>query len=185
MSLIGFLATTWIRIAKRAMCGKHGELMSRSQLVFSVAQLKEIQGLLAQFSQQADVRCAILADMSGQVIVSWAARTGTDLDSISALAAGNIMATLEIGRLLGGQRACNMVVQEHDDMTILVARVGQGLLLLVATARDVPLGWSRLTIKRAIDRILPIVGTAAMVAPPPGISDDFEHIFSSQLDSIW
>ncbi len=159
--------------------------MSRSQLVFSVAQLNELQGLLAQFSQQADVRCAILGDLSGQDIVSWAVREGTDLGSISALAAGNLMATLEVGRLLGGQRACNMVVQEHEDMTILVARVGQGLLLLLATARDVPLGWSRLAIKRAIDRILPIVGTAAMTPPPPGISDDFEHSFSAQLDSIW
>ncbi|NTU82664.1 MAG: roadblock/LC7 domain-containing protein [Chloroflexales bacterium] len=159
--------------------------MSRSQLVLSVAQLNELQGLLAQFSQQADVRCAILGDLSGQDIVSWAGRDGADLGSVAALAAGDLMATLEIGRLLGGQRACNMIVQEHEDMTILVARVGQGLLLLLATARDVPLGWSRLALKRAIDRILPIVGKAANTPPPPGISDDFAQSFSSQLDSIW
>lgn len=159
--------------------------MAQSQLVLSVAQLNELHGLLAQFSQQADVRCAILGDLSGQDIVSWTAQTDTDRSSVAALAAGDLMATLEIGRLLGGKRACNLIIQEHDDLTILVARVGQGLLLLLATAKDVPLGWSRLSIKRAIDRILPIVGTAANVPPPPGISDDFERSFTAQLDSIW
>jgi predicted regulator of Ras-like GTPase activity (Roadblock/LC7/MglB family) len=159
--------------------------MARSQLVLSVSQLHELRALLAQLGQQADIFCVFLGDMSGQDIVSWNARNDTDVSSIAALAAGDLMATLEIGRLLGGKRACNLIVQEHDDLTILVARVGEALLLLLATARDVPLGWARLAIKRTTDRILPIVGAAAMTPPPAGISDDFERSFNAQLDTIW
>jgi predicted regulator of Ras-like GTPase activity (Roadblock/LC7/MglB family) len=161
--------------------------MARSQLVLSVTQLGELRDLLAQFSQQAEVRCTFLGDLSGQEIASWDARSDTDLASVAALAAGDLMATLEIGRLLGGRRTCNLVVQEHDDLTILVARVGEGLLLLLATAKDVPLGWSRLALKRATARILDIVGAAAAAPPPPppAFGDDFERSFGAQLDSIW
>lgn len=159
--------------------------MARSTLVLSPAQLQELRGMLAQVAQQADVRCAFLGDLSGQDIVSWSDRLNVDMSSVAALAAGDLMATIEIGRMLGGSRSCNLVVQEHDELTILVARVGEALLLLLATARDVPLGWSRLAIKRLTDRILPIVGKAALVPPPPAVNDDFERSFSAQLDSIW
>ncbi|NJN18621.1 MAG: roadblock/LC7 domain-containing protein [Oscillochloris sp.] len=159
--------------------------MAQSQLVLSVQQLTEIRNTLAQLGQQADVRCALLADMSGQDIVSWEPRGGTDTASIAALAAGDLMATLEVGRMLGGRRACNLIVQEHDDLTILIGRVGEGLLLLLAMAKDVPLGWSRLALKRTSDRILSVVGSAAMTPPPPAVSEDFEQNFAAQLDSIW
>ncbi|MBX0329214.1 hypothetical protein K2Z83_16190 [Oscillochloris sp. ZM17-4] len=159
--------------------------MSRSQLVLSASQLQELRQLLAQFSQQVDVRFAFLGDLSGLDIVSWDGRSETDVGSVAALAAGDMMATLEVGRLLGGKRACNLIVQEHDDLTILISRVGEGLLLLLATARDVPLGWSRLAMKRSTDRILAIVGSAAMVPPPDAISEDFERSFAAQLDNIW
>ncbi|NTV62269.1 MAG: roadblock/LC7 domain-containing protein [Oscillochloris sp.] len=159
--------------------------MARSQLVLSAAQLQELRQLLAQFGQQADVRFAFLGDLSGLDIVSWDGRSETDVGSVAALAAGDMMATMEVGRLLGGKRTCNLIVQEHDDLTILMARVGEALLLLLATSRDVPLGWSRLAIKRTSDRILAIVGSAAMVPPPEAITDDFERSFAAQLDNLW
>jgi predicted regulator of Ras-like GTPase activity (Roadblock/LC7/MglB family) len=159
--------------------------MARSQLVLSIQQLQELKQLLSQFSQQADVRFAMLGDLSGLDIVSWDCGSDTDIGSVAALSAGDMMATMEVGRLLGGKRACNLIVQEHDDLTILIARVGESLLLLLATARDVPLGWSRLAIKRSTDRILAVVGSAAMVPPPDAISEDFERSFASQIDNIW
>ncbi len=159
--------------------------MARSQLILSVGQLQELRQLLAQFGQQADVRFVFLGDLSGLDIVSWDGRDSTDVGSVAALAAGDMMATLEVGRLLGGKRACNLIVQEHDELTILIGRVGEALLLLLATARDVPLGWSRLAMKRASDRILAIVGSAAMAPPPDAISEDFERSFAAQLDKIW
>ena len=159
--------------------------MARSQLVLTPAQLHEIRTVLSQFAQQAEVHCALLADFSGQDIVSWDGRGGVDSSTIAALAAGDLMATMEIGRMLGGKRACNLIVQEHDDLTILMSRVGEGLLLLLATAKDVPLGWARLAIKRASDKIVAVVGAAAMVPPPAAVNDDFVRDFAAQLDTIW
>ncbi|MCU0491082.1 MAG: roadblock/LC7 domain-containing protein [Chloroflexaceae bacterium] len=159
--------------------------MTRSQLLLSVEQLGELRACLEGLSQQGDVRFTMLGDLSGQEIVSWDARNDLDTPSIAALIAGDLMATLEIGRMLGGKRTCNLIIQEHEDMTILVGRVGEGLLLLLATAKDVPLGWARLALKRSVDRILAIVGTAAMTPPPSAVSDDFEMNFAAQIESIW
>ena len=159
--------------------------MTHSQLVLAPAQLNEIRTTLSQLGQQADVRMAMLGDLSGQDIVCWSGRDEVDSSSIAALAAGDLMATLEIGRMLGGKRACKLIVQEHDDLTILVGRVGESLLLLIATAKDVPLGWARLEVKRSAEKLLAVVGAAALVPPPAAVSDDFEHNFAAQLDSIW
>jgi predicted regulator of Ras-like GTPase activity (Roadblock/LC7/MglB family) len=159
--------------------------MTRSQVVLAPAQMNEIRAAMGQLGQQADVRLVMLGDLSGQDMVSWSGRAEVDTSSVAALAAGDLMATLEVGRMLGGKRACNLIVQEHDDLTILIGRVGEGLLLLLATAKDVPLGWSRLAVKRTADKLLAIVGAAAMVPPPDAVSDDFERSFAAQLDTIW
>lgn len=159
--------------------------MRHAQLMLAPTLLNEIRALFAQLGQQVEVRLAMLGDLSGQDMVSWSGPGAVDTASVAALAAGDLMATLEVGRMLGGRRACNLIVQEHDDLTILVGRVGEGLLLLLATTKDVPLGWSRLAVKRTADKILALVGSAAMVPPPVAVDDDFERSFAAQLDTLW
>lgn len=159
--------------------------MNRSGLVLSIAQLGELRATLEQLAQQSGVRCALLADFSGQDVVHWDGIGGVDMSTVAALSAGDLMATIEIGRMLGGRRSCNLIVQEHEDQTILVGRVGEGLLLLLATQREIPLGWSRLAIKRVTERITAIVDVASIAPPPPAVSEDFERAFSAQLDGIW
>lgn len=159
--------------------------MAQTQMVLSKTQLATLQTDMAQLGKQRGVRFIVLADFSGQDISAWDAAGSSDTATISALAAGDLLATLELGRMLGGRRACNLVVQEHDDQTVLIARVGQGLLLLLATAKDVPLGWSRLAIKRLADRIELVVGDVASTPPPAAITEDFEQQFQNQLNRIW
>lgn len=159
--------------------------MIRSQLTLSATQLHELHACLTWIGREVDVRCGLLADLSGQEIVHWGAQSAPDISNVAALAAGELMATLEIGRMFGGKRSCNLIVQEHDEQTILMTRVGDGLLLLIVTAREVPLGWSRMAIKEVTVRMLKILGDIVMIPPPPAITDDFESQFSAQLNNIW
>ncbi|GAB4120149.1 MAG: hypothetical protein Fur005_25220 [Roseiflexaceae bacterium] len=159
--------------------------MAPQQTVLSPRQLEELRHSLAQVAQQATIRCALLADLSGQELVAWSPRGGIDLPTVAALAASDVMATIEISRMLGGQRSCNLIIQEHEEQTILIGRVGEGFLLLLATGRDVPLGWARLALKSVTNRILAIAGTAAMTPPPVAVTDEFATQFSAQLDTIW
>jgi predicted regulator of Ras-like GTPase activity (Roadblock/LC7/MglB family) len=159
--------------------------MASSQIILSAAQQDELRHALAKIAQDATVHCALLGDLSGQEISSWVPHGGFDISSIAALAAGDIMATLEINRMLGGERSCNIVIQEHDDQIILIGRVGEALILLLAVARDVPLGWARIALKSATTRILAVVGAAAHTPPPPAVTEDFAAQLSAQLDTIW
>lgn len=159
--------------------------MSGSQLVLSQTQLSTLNTYVKQLGQNQGVRFVILADMGGQDIVYYDGGGNSDIASIAALAAGDLMATLEIGRMLGGERACNLIIQEHDVQTVLISRVGQALFLLISTMKDVPLGWSRLSIKRTAESILSVVGSLADTPPPPGISSDFEDNFAEQINAIW
>lgn len=159
--------------------------MARPQLALSLEQLKDLRGCLSWLGQEVGVHCGLLLDMSGQEIVHWTTRSGLDITSIAALAAGDMLATLEIAQMFGGKRTCNLVVQEHDEQTILMARVGEGLALLVVTEREVPLGWTRMAIKQTSAKMLTIVGSAAMTPPPPAVTESFESQFAAQLDTIW
>ena len=163
--------------------------MFGSQFVLSAAQINTLAADLAPLGQQPGVRLALLLDLSGQEIVYIDSYGGLLIPSIAALAAGDMMATQEVGRLLGGSRNCNLIIQEHEELMILIARLGDGLLLMLATERSVPLGWARLALKRTSTRILEVVGNAtlSMAAPAPAMAMDaeFETDFAAQLNSIW
>ncbi|NJK81869.1 MAG: hypothetical protein HC914_19210 [Chloroflexaceae bacterium] len=76
--------------------------MTQTQLVLSKTQLATLGSDLSQLGRQHGVRFAILGDLSGQDIAFWDALGESDIASIAALAAGDLMATLELGRMLGG-----------------------------------------------------------------------------------
>lgn len=159
--------------------------MSSTQFVLSADQINTLRADLVQLGEQAGIRFVILADLSGHDIVSFDASGNRDISTITTLAASDMMATLEIGQMLGSERACNLIVQEHDDQTVLISRVGQRLLLVVSTTNDVPLGWSRLAIKRVVDRVLLIVGAIADTPLTPAASDDSGTNFTPHLNTIW
>jgi predicted regulator of Ras-like GTPase activity (Roadblock/LC7/MglB family) len=161
------------------------QITPNPQIVLSPDQHEELRHILSQITQQANIHCALLADLGGQELSTWTQWTIQDLPSVAALAAGDIMAAIEINRMLGGERTCNIIIQEYDDQIVLIGRVGESLLLLLATGRDVPLGWARLALKNATTRILAVVGSAAQVPPPAAVSDDFAAQFSAQLDRVW
>jgi predicted regulator of Ras-like GTPase activity (Roadblock/LC7/MglB family) len=72
-----------------------------------------------------------------------------------------LVATLEIGQMMGSQRGCNLIVQEHEGQSVLVSRVGVEMLLLMATDQEVSLGWSRLAVRRTADHIAGVIGILA------------------------
>lgn len=158
--------------------------MYTSHPVLNQQQHEAIHRCLTWFSKEIDVRCVLLADLSGQDIAMWSARNDLDTPSIAALAAGDIVATLELSRMVGGQRSCNLVVQEHDEHTIMMARVGQGMFLFCVVGREVPIGWTRLALRRASEQLTDITGAAAMATPPAAFGDDFADRFAAQLNTL-
>jgi predicted regulator of Ras-like GTPase activity (Roadblock/LC7/MglB family) len=160
--------------------------MARSQMVLSAQQLQKLHACLAWLGRHASVKCGILVDLSGQDIAHWSALHNVDVGSIAALAAGDLLATMEIARMLGMRRTCNLITQEHDGQTIMIARVGEDLLLLIVAGHETPLGWVRMAVKRSITAMIAIIGTPQPTpAPQPQINKDFEAVFAAKLEQIW
>jgi predicted regulator of Ras-like GTPase activity (Roadblock/LC7/MglB family) len=159
--------------------------MSRSQYVFTPAQLEALYNCLAWLRTEPGATCGMLCDLSGQDISYWTRNQDLDIATIAALAAGDMLATLEISRMLGGQRACNLIIQEHEEQTIVIARIGEGLALMVATSRDVPLGWARMTVKRIGADIQKVLIEAEQNQTNVELTSDFESAFETQIESLW
>lgn len=157
--------------------------MAHSQIVLSPNQLQKLRACLVWLGRHASVRCGIVADLSGQDIVHWSMQPNLDTSSIAALAAGNLMATLEIARMFGLGQTGNMITHEHAEQTIIIARINEQLLLLVAASRDTPLGWVRVAVKQVNGAIVKIVGT--LERPPAAIEGNFAAGVSQTLDTIW
>ncbi len=146
---------------------RHMELPSaqhgpRHASTLTPQQVEQFRECLAEWRGQPGLYCILLADFSGQALATWSRYDEIDMQGIAALAAGDLSATLEIGMLIGGQRNCSLIVQEHDEQTILIGRIGTDLMLLMATAQDVPTGWSRLTMRRLSERLTAITEAAAL-----------------------
>lgn len=151
--------------------------------VFSASQMRDIKTNLAQLGGLPGVRCALLADMSGQEVASWKGISNVDTPGVAALAASELLASVEIGQILGGYRSCNLIVQEHDEQMVLMARVGEDMLLLLATENDAPIGPSRLAIKRTSDRLFAIADNDAdrrnqAVQAQPGFGSGYSSVQS-------
>ncbi|MCG8351008.1 MAG: hypothetical protein MI924_24835 [Chloroflexales bacterium] len=129
----------------------------------------------------------MLIDLSGQDIVHWSLPGDLDIGGISSLAAADLLATMEIARMFGMDRICNLIIQEHAEQIIMITRIGEGFLLFVAATRDVPLGLARVAVKQISTVMLVIIGNAAATQPPQhhALSNTFEAAFTEQLEKIW
>jgi predicted regulator of Ras-like GTPase activity (Roadblock/LC7/MglB family) len=161
--------------------------MARSNIVFSPEQLQQLQSSFGWLERHAAFRCGVLIDLSGQDIVHWSTQQDLDITSIASLAAADLLATMEISRMFGMGRACNLIIQEHPEQIIMVTRIGKDFLLLIAATRHIPLGWARVTIKQVSTALLATIEQAAATAPPQPqtLSDNFEAAFADQLEQIW
>lgn len=153
--------------------------------VLSVAQIGQLRAELARLGREVGVRCSMLVDLSGQEIVHWSIGDLDNVPGIAALTASDMLAALELGRIIGGLQPCNVIIQEHDHQTVFLSRVGEGLILLLVTARDVPLGWSRLALRQSSAKMQEIVMHVVPVPSEQPLTDDFERQLAAKIDTLW
>lgn len=119
---------------------------------YSDDQIELMRLALKDLAMEPDVHCAVLADISGIVLTHWSRRRDINVTVVAALAAGNTMALAEISRNLGQQRPGHLVIHEGHDQSIIMATMGD-LLLLIAIGPNASLGWARIATMRACEEI--------------------------------
>ncbi|MFZ5807812.1 MAG: roadblock/LC7 domain-containing protein [Chloroflexota bacterium] len=147
-----------------------------------------IEQVLARLAESCPTHFILLADTSGQLITIHGNRGSIDPTSLASLVAGDLVASKEIARMTGQYQACQLIMREGKDINTFIAEIGRYLALFVQVASNVPLGWARLLILDASQKINTIIST-----PPPrfnkvdlGLEDvSVSNAVDDALSDLW
>lgn len=121
--------------------------------IISVKQLERIDRALKSGLIDGGVVCAILVDVAGNIIAGVDnGEVDFDVYSFATLAAGNY-ASVEAMSKLVGETEFSLLFQKGENVSIYFSRVSEAFLLITTFGKDVSLGFLRLKVAEAIERI--------------------------------
>ena len=120
---------------------------------FDKKQIESIENVLEEELIQLGVRCVVLIDLAGNVIVDLDnGKIQHDIYSLAALAAGNFGAVSAMANIIGEQEF-SLLFHKGEKESIHFSKVIDDLLLITIFGKDVSLGFLRLKVSEAIRRI--------------------------------
>jgi len=118
-----------------------------------------IADLCVDFVRRSEATCALLIGPDGAVLYRYGYLEGLELDSLSALAAATVAATVEMARLIGETRF-DLFMQQGTRRHLQIFRVGESAVLLALFDDRTTAGMVRLRGQDAARRL------AAVLEPP-------------------
>jgi len=120
---------------------------------FSKKQLESIEDVLTEELIELGVQSVVLIDLAGNVIVNLDnGRCQHDVYSLAALAAANFGAVSAMANIIGAEEF-SLLFHKGESDSIHFSKIGTDLLLLSIFGKDVSLGFLRLKVNEANDRI--------------------------------
>ena len=121
--------------------------------VVSQEQLEQIDQILTEKLIKIGVDCVIIIDMAGHTITVQAhGKTKYDVYSFAALAAGNF-ATVDAMAKLVGENEFSLLFHKGSESNIHFSKIDDELLLITMFGKNISLGFLRLNVVEAIERI--------------------------------
>ncbi len=168
------------------------QLSLRGGLIIYPAQLDALERLLSDLAQRLPARLVMLCESSGQVISflgNQADASQLDPVGLGALVSGDLAASQEIARLIGEYEAFQLVLRQSQHSHIFIAEAGHSLVLFVQVASSVPLGWARMLVTEAAQRLSKTLAEPIAEPMPPafgqGLDQGFSELLGNELDSMW
>jgi len=156
-------------------------------LVLSVEQAEAIDRCMDQIADSSGARCIILADVTGQLIAERGQTSSMNTQVLSALAAGELVATHELARLVGEQARFKLLLNEGESQNVYLSDVGEQLILIIVFDNNTPIGMVRLVLKQAVEELTPILmqspPTTAETIMNEALDGDFAQLLESELDA--
>ncbi len=116
-------------------------------------QLEQTEAILNEDLVESGVKIALVVDMAGHIVANC---QGTDCDhdvySLAALAAGNFGAVNAMAKIVG-EDEFSLLFHKGQDENLHFSKINEELLLITTFGNDVSLGFLRLKIAEAIERI--------------------------------
>ncbi len=150
-------------------------------LVLLPARYEQVRQVLARLCRQAGASGALLADISGRLLCEAQTGPGPNLTVLAALAAGTLVATTEMGRLVGETEHFRTALYEGSHQSVHIASIGSGFLLAVVFDSSAPVGLVVLYTKQAVSEL---TGSAANFGALVGgdLSPDFGQALAEELE---
>ena len=121
--------------------------------VVSQVQLEKIDQILTENLVKIGVDCVIVIDMAGNIITAKEkGKNKYDVYSFAALAAGNF-ATVDAMAKLVGEQEFSLLFHKGTESNIHFSKIDDELLLITMFGKNISLGFLRLNVVEAIDRI--------------------------------
>jgi len=122
-------------------------------VVFDGRILDLIERILVEELINLGVGSVLLIDMAGNVIINLDdGKTKYDVYALAALAAGNFGAVSEMAKIIG-EKEFSLLFHKGEKESIHFSKVGEGQLLITVFGKDVTLGFLRLKVAEAIEKI--------------------------------
>ena len=120
---------------------------------FDQEQLEKAEAILEEDLIESGVIIALVVDMAGHIVAnSRSEGCNHDVYSLAALAAGNFGAVNAMAQIVG-EEEFSLLFHKGQDENLHFSKVNEELLLITTFGNDVSLGFLRLKIAEAIERI--------------------------------
>jgi predicted regulator of Ras-like GTPase activity (Roadblock/LC7/MglB family) len=120
-------------------------------------QFEDLENILTAELINLGVSCVLLIDLAGNILINLDnGKAKHDVYSLAALAAGNFGAVSEMARIIG-EDDFSLLFHKGQKESIHFSRITQDLLLLTIFGSDVSLGFLRLRVAEAIEKIQKIL----------------------------
>ena len=120
-------------------------------------QFESIEGILSKELIELGVRCVLLIDLAGNIIVNLDdGDLEHDIYSLAALAAGNFGAVSAMAKIVG-EEDFSLLFHKGESESIHFSKIDDELLLVTIFGKEVSLGFLRLKVTEATKKIKEIL----------------------------
>lgn len=123
------------------------------RIVLSESAYGKIAGYLSEFLRRSRASLCIFADINGYPISHRGQDQDLNIQLLTALAAGDFSATMEIATLMGEKGRFKFIYHEGEARNLYLCNVGKDYILIVLFDQDVPLGLIRVLTQRTLEKL--------------------------------
>lgn len=148
---------------------------------------KDISEVLSDLASKTRAKSIIFADINGHPITQRGRASDIDIPNMTALAAGDFAATVEMSKMVGETQRFKYLYHEGEKTNIYLSSVADNFLLIVIFDTDIALGMIRIYTKRTIDKLEKIleIANAETKESPEFIDLKFTKYLDQELDKAF
>ena len=158
-----------------------------NRLVLSEKNFQKIADLLNEFLRRSRATLCVFADMNGYPIAHQGSDENVHIANLTALAAGDFLATSEIARITQGDNKFKFIYHEGTTRNLYLCNVSDDYLMIVLFEKSVALGMIRVLTGQFIEGIQALLKDLQQkeIESRQFIDHEFRALLGRELDKVF